>query len=330
MAILPTSARRATGPARRSCHEAHQNPDVVCRCHRRRRSGDTGVGAVCRVPTRRRRRVAVDTGLARRRHLQPDGDDRRHERAVRPRGQHRSRDHANRDPERKVRHADGLGRPAARPRRPVVPGRHRYRHDGARYRRLQRFPQPGSGGLLHLRTGVCAVGPANQIDNSPGRGQEALDLSVGSNTVMGTNRIFSDARITLLAGEETREEDRDRAPYRCSSSSTSPEVTWRPRPARSRATTRHPPSSTPTQRGVHRHHRPAGVRHGVRRSAPRRDGRLRRRDLDLHARPPGLRRPVHHVHRPCQRDPQDRPERRMPVVHGLHVDDEPEWHAPHL
>ena len=69
-------------------------------------------------------------------------------------------------------------------------------------------PSPVPVGSSHLRTGVCAVGPANQIDNSPGRGQEALDLSVGSNTVMGTNRIFSDARITLLAGEETREEDR--------------------------------------------------------------------------------------------------------------------------
>ncbi len=67
-------------------------------------------------------------------------------------------------------------------------------------------PGPATVGSSHQRTGVCAVGPANQIDNSPGRGQEALDVSVGANSVMGTNRIFSDARITLLAGEEVWED----------------------------------------------------------------------------------------------------------------------------
>ncbi len=68
-------------------------------------------------------------------------------------------------------------------------------------------PNAAPVGSSHQRTGVCAVGPANQIDNAPDRGAEALTFSVvGANSVIGTNRIFSDAKIPLTAGEEGGEE----------------------------------------------------------------------------------------------------------------------------
>ena len=58
-------------------------------------------------------------------------------------------------------------------------------------------PSPAPVGSFKQHTGVCAVGAPWTVDNVPPRGEEALDFSVGANTAMGTNRIFSDAQIAL-------------------------------------------------------------------------------------------------------------------------------------
>lgn len=54
---------------------------------------------------------------------------------------------------------------------------------------------PGSS---RQRTGVCGFPLYSQIENAPPFGEEGLDFTVlGSNSLIGTGRIFSDARITL-------------------------------------------------------------------------------------------------------------------------------------
>jgi hypothetical protein len=52
-------------------------------------------------------------------------------------------------------------------------------------------------GTHQLQTGVCPIMPSSTIDNKTGKGAEALDFSPGTNTVIGTNRLFSDAQIPI-------------------------------------------------------------------------------------------------------------------------------------
>ena len=64
-------------------------------------------------------------------------------------------------------------------------------------------PSPVPVGSYRQHTGVCAVDASWQIDNEDGRGQEALDFStLGANSVIGTNRIFSDAQIQIQSEYE--------------------------------------------------------------------------------------------------------------------------------
>jgi len=58
-------------------------------------------------------------------------------------------------------------------------------------------------GSFKQHTGVCAVSWPWVIANVPGRGQEALDFTtVGANSAIGSNRVFSEAQIPLELQEE--------------------------------------------------------------------------------------------------------------------------------
>jgi hypothetical protein len=55
----------------------------------------------------------------------------------------------------------------------------------------------GTVGTSGLQTGVCDISPAWSLENKSGKGAEALDFSPGSNTVIGSNRTFTDAQIPI-------------------------------------------------------------------------------------------------------------------------------------
>jgi hypothetical protein len=56
---------------------------------------------------------------------------------------------------------------------------------------------PATVGTSGLATGVCDISPAWSLENKSGQGAEALDFSPGSNTVIGSNRTFTDAQIPI-------------------------------------------------------------------------------------------------------------------------------------
>ncbi|MGO9854065.1 MAG: hypothetical protein ACLPYY_03345 [Acidimicrobiales bacterium] len=59
-------------------------------------------------------------------------------------------------------------------------------------------PSPVPVGSYRAHTGVCALPVSWQIENLPPFGEEGLDFTVlGSNSLIGSERIFSDAKISL-------------------------------------------------------------------------------------------------------------------------------------
>jgi hypothetical protein len=59
-------------------------------------------------------------------------------------------------------------------------------------------PSPVPVGSYKQHTGVCGFPPPWEIENFPPFGEEGLDFTVlGSNSLIGTGRIFSDARISV-------------------------------------------------------------------------------------------------------------------------------------
>jgi hypothetical protein len=56
---------------------------------------------------------------------------------------------------------------------------------------------PGTVGTSSNQTGVCDISPPQSIENKSGKGAEAIDFSPGSNSVIGSNRTFTDAQIPI-------------------------------------------------------------------------------------------------------------------------------------
>jgi hypothetical protein len=56
---------------------------------------------------------------------------------------------------------------------------------------------PATVGTSSNQTGVCDISPPQSIENKSGKGAEAIDFSPGSNSVIGSNRTFTDAQIPI-------------------------------------------------------------------------------------------------------------------------------------
>ncbi len=59
-------------------------------------------------------------------------------------------------------------------------------------------PSPSIVGSAKGQTGVCDIGAAYTVDNDPEGGAEGLDFSIGTNSVLGANRVFSEAQLQIV------------------------------------------------------------------------------------------------------------------------------------